>query len=348
MCLRYSSSVVAPTARSSPRASIGLSRLAASTAPSAAPAPTIVCSSSMKRITVPRASETSLRTAFSRSSNSPRYFAPAISAPMSSAITRRSLQRVGHVAGDDALGEALDDRRLAHARLADQHRVVLGAAREDLDHAADLVVATDDRVELALLGRLREVAAELLEGLVLVLGVLVGDAVRAANLVDRLEDLVARGAGVDLRVGGEREQDVLGRDVLVAEAARLLLGVLENLRARAVDRGGADLLAGDLRHRVELLVRAPAHTGHVHARVLEHGHNDPALLLEERGEDVKRGGLRVPARGGKPLSGRESLLGLGREAIDVHKKSKCGYSKFGLPRQLARTRGGALEQPGLG
>ena len=50
MCLRYSSSVVAPTQRSSPRASIGLSRLAASTAPSAAPAPTIVCSSSMNRM----------------------------------------------------------------------------------------------------------------------------------------------------------------------------------------------------------------------------------------------------------------------------------------------------------
>ena len=90
MCLRYSSSVVAPTARSSPRASIGLSRLAASTAPSAAPAPTIVCSSSRNRMIWPSASETSLSTAFSRSSNSPRYFAPAISAPMSSAITRRS------------------------------------------------------------------------------------------------------------------------------------------------------------------------------------------------------------------------------------------------------------------
>ena len=53
MCLRYSSSVVAPIARSSPRASIGFSRFAASTAPSAAPAPTIVCSSSMKRMISP-------------------------------------------------------------------------------------------------------------------------------------------------------------------------------------------------------------------------------------------------------------------------------------------------------
>ena len=48
MYLRYSSSVVAPTSRSSPRASIGLIMLPASIAPSpVAPAPTIVCSSSM-------------------------------------------------------------------------------------------------------------------------------------------------------------------------------------------------------------------------------------------------------------------------------------------------------------
>ena len=40
--LRYSASVVAPIIRSSPRASIGLSMLAASIAPSAAPAPSTV------------------------------------------------------------------------------------------------------------------------------------------------------------------------------------------------------------------------------------------------------------------------------------------------------------------
>ena len=77
-----------------------------------------------------------------------------------------ALQALGDVAGDDALGEPLDDRRLADAGLADQHRVVLRAAREHLDHAADLLVAADDRVELALLGRLGQVAAELLERLV--------------------------------------------------------------------------------------------------------------------------------------------------------------------------------------
>ena len=44
----------------------------------------------------------------------------------------------GTVAVDDALGEALDDGRLADAGLAEEHRVVLGAAREDLDDALDL------------------------------------------------------------------------------------------------------------------------------------------------------------------------------------------------------------------
>ena len=58
-------------------------------------------------------------------------------------------QALGHLVVDDALREAFDDGGLAHAGLADEHRVVLGAALQDLDHAADLLVAADDRVELA-------------------------------------------------------------------------------------------------------------------------------------------------------------------------------------------------------
>ena len=96
------------------------------------------------------------------------------------------LEALGHVAADDALGEALDDRRLADARLADQHRVVLGPAREDLDDPADLVVATDDRVELALPGERGQVAAVLLERLV---GRLGGRARHALAAADRLERL---------------------------------------------------------------------------------------------------------------------------------------------------------------
>ncbi len=86
--LRYSSSVVAPTQCSSPRASAGFSMLPASIAPSALPAPTIVCSSSMKTIVWPSSAAMSFSTAFRRSSNSPRYLVPASSAAMSSDSTR--------------------------------------------------------------------------------------------------------------------------------------------------------------------------------------------------------------------------------------------------------------------
>ena len=73
---------------SSPRASMGFKRFPASIAPSTLPAPTTVCSSSINRMMSPSEVCTSLSTAFNRSSNSPRYLAPAIKAPMSSATTR--------------------------------------------------------------------------------------------------------------------------------------------------------------------------------------------------------------------------------------------------------------------
>ena len=54
-----------------------------------------------------------------------------------------------------------DDRRLAHARLADQRRVVLGTARQDLDHALDLGLATDHRVEFVLPRQCSQVGSDL-------------------------------------------------------------------------------------------------------------------------------------------------------------------------------------------
>ncbi len=62
--------------------------LPASIAPSALPAPTIVCSSSMKTIVCPASAAMSFSTDLRRSSNSPRYLAPARSAAMSSDSTR--------------------------------------------------------------------------------------------------------------------------------------------------------------------------------------------------------------------------------------------------------------------
>ena len=81
--------------RSSPRAREGLSMFDASTAPSAAPAPTTVWSSSRNMIVCPLDSCTSLSTALSLSSNSPLYFAPASREPMSSETSFLSFRLSG-------------------------------------------------------------------------------------------------------------------------------------------------------------------------------------------------------------------------------------------------------------
>ncbi len=90
-------------------------------------------------------------------------------------------QRLGHVAGDDALRQAFDDGGLADAGLADQDGVVLGAPRQHLDDAADLGVASDDRVDLALAGSGGQVVAVLLQRLEGALGIGRGDPAAAAH-----------------------------------------------------------------------------------------------------------------------------------------------------------------------
>src|SRR5205823_1381832 len=83
------------------------------------------------------------------------------------AARQRRLEDRGRV--DRALGRARADEvvQLVDEQddVAAQHRIVLLAAREDLHDALDLGLAADDRIELALLRLLREVAAELVEQL---------------------------------------------------------------------------------------------------------------------------------------------------------------------------------------
>ena len=73
---------------SSPRASTGFRMLAASMAPSAAPAPTMVWNSSTNRMALPSRTSSSRRV-LNRSSKSPRYLVPATRLAISSASSRR-------------------------------------------------------------------------------------------------------------------------------------------------------------------------------------------------------------------------------------------------------------------
>ena len=146
------------------------------------------------------------------------------------------LERLRHIAVHDALGEALHDGGLAHARLADEHGIVLRATREHLHHTADFVVAPDDRVNLPLPRERGEVLAVFLQRLKLVLRVLVGHALVAAQVHECLEHRVAREL-VGLEQLLERltafrkqaEEQVLGGEEFVLQLARLGLGGVKGL-----------------------------------------------------------------------------------------------------------------------
>ncbi len=166
-----------------------------------------------------------------------------------------------HVAIDDALRQPLDDRRLADPGLADQHRIVLGAARQHLDRAADLLVAADDRVELAFARRFGQVAGVFLQRVVALLGRGAVGLAALAHLLDRPVEALRVDPRRRQRLGRagpgsrrQREQQPLDRHKAVAGALRQLLGLLEDPRqfGRHVDLARPRPL--DLREPVELRI----------------------------------------------------------------------------------------------
>ena len=92
-------------------------------------------------------------TALKRSSKSPRKRVPASSAPVSSEKTSAPFEQIRHVVLQQPRREPFGERGLADAGVADEHRVVLAPAAEDLHRALQLVGAADQRIELA--GRAR-------------------------------------------------------------------------------------------------------------------------------------------------------------------------------------------------
>ena len=97
-----------------------------------------------------------------------------------------ALQAFRDLGVDNPLRQPFDDCGLSHPGFANQHRIVLGSTLQHLDGSAYLVVAPDDRIELALLGALGEIDGELLERPAVFLRVRIGHRFAAAYHVDGL------------------------------------------------------------------------------------------------------------------------------------------------------------------
>ena len=139
------------------------------------------------------------------------------------------LQRLRHVAVDDAQGEALDNRGFPDTGLADKNGVVLGAAGQNLDGAAYLLVAADDRVEFPFARDFRDVAGVFLQRLEPRLGVLAIDFAAFAHVGDGFVERLRGGPRGFQRLARRRvrrrqsnQQSVL-RDIFVARLGRRLM-----------------------------------------------------------------------------------------------------------------------------
>ena len=155
-----------------------------------------------------------------------------------------AFQRFRHITGVDLLRESFDHRGLAYARLADQHRVVLGAATQHHHHTLDLVGSSDHRIELPSGSLSRKVAAELVEnrGTGLIATVLhatgIGEFALAIVLAvagiasDQIDGSATQFAKVDIHLDqhlcadafalmNQTEQDMLGADIAVPQLQRL-------------------------------------------------------------------------------------------------------------------------------
>ena len=213
-------------------------------------------------------------------------------------------QGARHVAGHDTLGDALDDGRLADARLADEHGVVLGATGQDLDGTADLVGTADDRIELAGAGEVADVATVLLQRLKLRLVLGRRHAVIAAQLLVDLLDALLGDAGIAQHAArlalvlGKCHQQMLGHHKAVAHLGGLLLGLFDDAD-ELVGQAHLLALARNLGRVVDGILCGACELSRVGTNALD-DHGDIALAGTEQGRQqmnrLHRAGLRIGSR----------------------------------------------------
>ena len=310
--------------RSSPRASAGLSMLPASMAPSAAPAPTTVCSSSMKRTTRPSEARDLLEHGLE-----PLLELAAVLGPGD-----HRAQVEGHQA---AVARASRARRRSPIRWASPSAIAVLPTPGSPIRTGLFLVRRESTWMTRRISSSRPITGSSLPR-------------RAASVrsrpyfsrawyfasglasVTRWEPRTASRRRVDLLRGDPRllehpgrfalgladdgEQQVLGGDVLVLEPGHLVEGGHQHGAERGAHGGlgGADLLGSRLQRRLQ----ARGQRLGLHLEAPQQG-GDQAVVLVEQGEQQVLGldGGVLEAGGGR-LGGLQCLLGAFGESIKTH------------------------------
>ena len=249
-------------------------------------------------------------------------------------------QVLGHVAAHDALCQTFDDGRLTRARFTYQYRIVLRAAREDLKHAANLVVTTDDRIQLARARILHQVLRVLRQTLVVLVAALALYAAALTQGPDGLHRVVAVQSGIlqDARGRGvhfqQRQQQRLHADKLVAHLLRHVHGAHQHVVRLAAQVGFAALNA---RQMLYLGVHERLHVNAVHAQFLEYERCHVLAFLEHTLQQVHRFDDLLPVSSRLLHGLLYSFLRLNGKILKCHIVSPFFVFLFRRPASCRRT-----------
>ena len=197
-------------------------------------------------------------------------------------------QAFRHVAVEDPQRQPFDDRGLADAGLADQHRIVLGAAGKHLDGAADFLVTANDRIELAVARGLGQVAGIFLQR---VIGVLRRGAIRGAALAQRFDRRIQvlrrnatfaqDGTGLAALLQGQAEQEPLDGDKAVSGLFGRLLRRVERARQFGGEVNLPGAASGYFRQLVERILGGLEDGAGVPAGTVNQTAGKPLAVIEQ-------------------------------------------------------------------
>ena len=198
-----------------------------------------------------------------------------------------ALHAFRYVAVHNAAGQAFRNGGLAYAGLTNEYGVILGAAGKNLQHPANLCIAANDRVNLALTGAGGQVGAVFLQGLVFLLRVLVGDALVTTHILQGLQVPSLAQAAV-LQNGGEgairlenAQHEVLHAQEVIAHGFALLLRGVQHAVQLRPDARALRHTAALPRLAVQLLLQFALQSSCVHTGAGQHGAQHAAFLLYE-------------------------------------------------------------------
>ena len=207
-----------------------------------------------------------------------------------------SPENFGDTAADNVLRKTFDNRSFSDARLAKKDGIVLGSTAQDLDHALDLIMTPDNRVQLALSCQLGQIPAKGIEGRCLgtallsfgrrlwdgALGLRVGPKQfqhlepHVFKLQIQIEEDLR---GNSIVLPDQAKEEMLRTDVVVAQFVGLFHRQLEHLLCT---RGKRKLAHGDHRRSgLDILFDLGANLADLYAQVLQDIGSDPATLLDQ-------------------------------------------------------------------